>query len=137
MGRLFSNDDDTRRRRRQQQQPTTTTNQQETRMTSVQLSTKTLSATLLLVLILGSVLCPPCKARQLMQTPEERIDALCDNIVNKLKKGLDQLGGAQYAVAVNVIQGATDRINVEANAGNLKDEIRYILVHGSMSREAF
>ena len=53
-------------------------------MTSVQLSTKiTLSATLLLVLILGSVLCPPCKARQLMQTPEERIETVsinCDNI---------------------------------------------------------
>ena len=53
-------------------------------MTSVQLLTKaTLSATLLLVLILGSVLCPPCKARQLMQTPEERIETVsinCDNI---------------------------------------------------------
>ena len=50
-------------------------------MTSVQLSTKTtLSATLLLVVILGSVLCPPCKARQLMQTPEERIETLCDNL---------------------------------------------------------
>ena len=49
-------------------------------MASVQLSKKTLSATLLLVLILGSVLCPPCKARQLMQTPEERIDALCEKL---------------------------------------------------------
>merc|ERR1712188_363385 len=120
MGRLFSNDDDTRRRRRQQQQPTTTTNQQETRMTSVQLSTKTLSATLLLVLILGSVLCPPCKARKLMQTPEERINALCDNIGNTLSFGLGQLDALN---AVNLVQGLTSRINGEANAGNLKDEI--------------
>ena len=57
-------------------------------MTSVQLSTKTtLSATLLLVVILGSVLCPPCKARQLMQTPgdapEERIETVCDYIQYK------------------------------------------------------
>ena len=53
-------------------------------MTSVQLPTKaTLSATLLLVLILGSVLCPPCKARQLMLTPEERIEiTVCDNLDN-------------------------------------------------------
>ena len=35
------------------------------------------------MVILGSVLCPPCKARQLMQTREEQINALCDNIIKK------------------------------------------------------
>ena len=62
-------------------------------MTSVQLSTKTtLSATLLLVLILGSVLCPPCKARQLMQTPEERIETVCDNIETALRPAIAIFG---------------------------------------------
>ena len=57
------------------------------RMASVQFSTNTLcSATLLLVVILGSVMCPPCKARQLMQTREERIEAVCDKLENKVKK---------------------------------------------------
>ena len=88
-------------------------------MASVQLSTKTLCATLLLVVILGSVLCPPCKARQLMQTREERIDALCDNIDNKLNNILDlklKIFG-QFAVNLYAL-----RINAEANDGNLKDE---------------
>ena len=66
-------------------------------MTSVQLSTKTtLSATLLLVVILGSVLCPPCKARQLMQTPgdapEERIETVCDNIETALRPAIAIFG---------------------------------------------
>merc|ERR1712188_327228 len=125
MGRLFSNDDDTRRRRRQQQQPTTTTNQQETRMTSVQLSTKTLSATLLLVLILGSVLCPPCKARQLMQTREERIDALCDNVLTKLNNFYDTLiaNGANQVFLGTDIAIFDKRVYDGANAGDLKDRV--------------
>ena len=90
-------------------------------MTSVQLSTKTLSATLLLMVILGSVLCPPCKARQLMQTPEERINALCESIENKLESYLDSMsnGRTTYKAVIDL----TARINTEANAGNLKDEI--------------
>ena len=81
-------------------------------MASVQLPTKaTLSATLLLVLILGSVLCPPCKARQLMQTPEERIDALCDNIEIKLNNIENKLNNIKNKLRVS---GAIARFCIAA-----------------------
>ena len=76
-------------------------------MTSVQLLTKTtLSATLLLVLILGSVLCPPCKARQLMQTPEERIETVsinCDNIERILSQLIQRNEINPIALAYRVL----------------------------------
>ena len=55
-----------------------------------------------------------------MQTPEERIDALCENIGNKLKDSLDQLDAFNK---IFFVRDTTSRINNEANAGNLKDEI--------------
>ena len=93
-------------------------------MTSVQLPTKaTLSATLLLVLILGSVLCPPCKARQLMQTPEERIDALCDNIEIKLNNIENKLKITYDTQLFISPLFRTISISRFTNAGNLKDEV--------------
>ena len=106
-------------------------------MASVQLPTKaTLSATLLLVVILGSVLCPPCKARQLMQTPEERIDALCDNIENKLKNYYDT--SSFFTPRVDRIVEAQLRL-LQANAGNARiltaASWHHIQIHMSTGRD--
>ena len=52
-----------------------------------------------------------------MQTPEERIDALCDNVENILKNSYD----TQYITPAN-INTFSSVFHIFTNAGDLKDE---------------